>query len=63
MTQDTCWETRPKAGWDDYVRARDRFLAQARPGRPAGRDETSDESTRLPSQPPRRDDVGLRRSR
>jgi hypothetical protein len=47
------------AGWDEYVRARDRFLARARSGLPR-RDEMSEEATRGTSQPPRDEDVGLR---
>ncbi len=33
MSNDVCWDTQPKAGWDEYQLARERFFTAANRGR------------------------------
>jgi hypothetical protein len=56
MSDDTCWETKPKAGWDEYTRARERFFAQAWSRLPAQHDTPPGEAT---PRPPCRDEGTL----
>lgn len=53
MSDDTCWESQPRAGWDEYTRARERFFAQAaRSQRPAQNHTPDDDHTWAASHPP-----------